>query len=170
MKWFVKLALVYCCIFAFASSAFAATQYYYLRASGAGSNFGDTGTWAVMPTTDANAMSVSSFNDPNNWSTSENPNKIDPDDVVYIKGTWGSANESIIPRGGCTLDFYEPGDYDPETMSHTIEPVLNRPMYINVDNVTVQDGRFVDWGNRSIVVGAERFGKVRYCKILRNHS
>lgn len=67
----------------------ATTQYYYLRTTGAGSNSGDTGTWVVVPTTGGNAMSASNFNDSGNWSATDDANKLDADDVVYVKGSWG---------------------------------------------------------------------------------
>ena len=167
MNWFVKLALVYCFIFVFSTSAFATTQYYYLRVSGAGSNSGDAGTWTTVPMTDANAMSRSNFNDSGNWSKSDNAGKLDPDDVVFVKGSGWTWNYSLTPTFGITLDFYEPGDYDAETMSQSITPIFRSNIRVEVDNVTIQDGRF-GGAARSIIVGANHGSKVQNNKVLRN--
>ncbi len=137
-----KIFLLILCLFS-ASSAFATTQYYYLSPTGAGSNSGDTGTWNTVPTTVANAMSASNFNDPGNWSTSDSASKLDPDDVVYPKGIWSSEAYNLTPVMGITLDFYENGDFDPVNGDKTIEPVF-RNTRINawVNNVKIYDGRF----------------------------
>lgn len=125
------------------SPAFATTQYYYLTPAGAGTNLRDTGAWAAVPETEANAMSASNFNDPKNWSKSDSADKIDPDDVVYPKGIWDSPNYNLTPVMGITLDFLENGEYDPVGGSKTIEPVFkNTKIFIRTNNVKIYDGRF----------------------------
>lgn len=133
--------LLFC--FVFSSPAFATTQYYYLRPTGAGSNSGDSGTFAAVPTTDANAMSARNFNDPMNWSTSDSASKIDPDDVVYPKGTWDNQDYDLKPVYGVTLDFWENGDFDPVNGDHTAEPLFKwTKIFVRTNNVKIYDGRF----------------------------
>jgi len=161
-----KLFIIVLILF-WAGNALATTQYYYLRTTGAGGNASDTGTWEVLPDSDGDAMSASNFNESGNWSATDNASKLDSDDVVYVKGSWGGGYD-LHPVSGITIDLYEPGDYDPETMSHSIEPVFHSTIYVEVDNVTIQDGRF-DFAARHIVVAGNHESKVRYNKVLRSY-
>ena len=151
-----KMFFFFLCLI-FTSPVFATTQYYYLRIKGSGGNSGDTGVWSVAPKTDANAMSVNNFNDARNWSTSDNSSKIDPDDIVYVKGSgWTSYSYNLTPVYGVTLDFYEEGDYNHEIMSHTSEPFFkNCKINIATDNVTILDGRFNgEWYGSQVSIDA----------------
>ena len=146
------------------SQAHAATQYYYLRAKGAGSNSNDSGTWEKVPSIDENAMSANNFNDLTNWSDTDSENKIDSDDIIFVKGDgWNSSSYNLKPIKGITLDFYEEGDFDYQTMDHTIEPCFTySKIIITTDNVKILDGRFnKEWygSGRSIDAATYNSGK-----------
>ena len=159
-----KIFLLWFCINCF-TTALATTQYYYLTTTGAGKNAGDTGSWDNVPNTEDNAMSAKNFNDPNNWSDTDSESKLDADDVVFVKGSWGwgydlTVNKPII------IDFYESGDYDPINMDHSILPVYKSKIYIKSNDVTIRDGRF-GLSPRAIIV--EELTKIQRLKILKNY-
>ena len=163
-----KTSFLICLIlFLSVSPIWATTQYYYLRATGAGSNSGDTGTWNVVPTSDGNAMSASNFNTSGNWSATENVNLLDPDDVVYVKGSGWTSSYNLTPVYGITIDGKESGDYDPDSESHTIDPVMYGYIDIDVDDVTVQDMRMSAYDN-DIRIGIYNGSKVSGATIKRN--
>jgi hypothetical protein len=106
----VILTLTSVLIFCFSlipSQVHAAANTYYVTQSGAGGHDGKSL---------ANAWSVSNFNNPANWSASDNLDKIDPGDTIYFSGT---ITTRIVVQGSgtsgnyITLDGYEAGDCDP---------------------------------------------------------
>lgn len=112
----------------------AEAETYYITPTGAGDHSGSS---------ESNAMSADDFNNPDRWSMTDDPNKLDPDDIVYPKGRWDSASYNLVPVHGITIDLYEDGDYDPATMSQTMEPFFTySKIIVQTDGVTVQDGRF----------------------------
>jgi hypothetical protein len=166
-----KMFFILVLIVSSASFAFSATQLYYLRTTGAGSNYGDTGNWNVVPSSDANAMSAANFNDSRNWSATDNASKLDPDDVVYVKGGtgWNKAAYNLTPVYGITLDFYESGNWTPSLGVKGGRPdatFIGSRIIVNVDNVTVQDGAFTGSSYR---VSVGNVNKVRCFKLLRNY-
>jgi hypothetical protein len=80
---------------------YAATNNYYVTQNGSGERNGATLS---------NAWSVSDFNNPINWSSIDDSEKIDPGDTVYFSG---SITTGLLPQGSgkpqnyITLDGYE---------------------------------------------------------------
>ena len=106
----IILTLTSIFIFAFSllpSQVNAAANTYYVTQNGNGARSG---------VSLGNAWSVSDFNSSDNWSTTDNPTRIDPGDTVYFSGTITS---TLRPEGSgssgnyITLDGYEAGDCDP---------------------------------------------------------
>ena len=106
----VILTLASILIFCFSlhpMQVYAAANTYYVTQNGSGARDGKSL---------AGAWSVSNFNNPANWSASDNADKIDPGDTVYFSGTITTA---IIVQGSgtsgnyITLDGYQAGDCDP---------------------------------------------------------
>ncbi len=88
---------------------YATVHTYYITQNGNGSKDGKSL---------GNALSVSNFNNSANWSTKNNPNKIDPGDTVYFSGMISS--RVLLPRGYggtpgkyITLDGWEGGTCNP---------------------------------------------------------
>jgi len=94
---------------------YSATQSYFVTPTGNASDPDCSGGGAPSC---SGAWDVSDFNSSSNWSTSENANKIDPDDVVYFTGSF--TDNIRLPDGyygtsgtHIVLDGYYAGDCDP---------------------------------------------------------
>ncbi|MFC1611319.1 right-handed parallel beta-helix repeat-containing protein [Myxococcota bacterium] len=119
---------------------------YFVTQTGSGSGNG----------TEHNAWSVSDFNDPQNWSSAESADRIDPGDTVFFSGTITS---EITLQGSGTrekrivIDGYQSDDCDPINSVCSDSAVVDRndpesgTYYgINInhsDHIIVQDFRLI---------------------------
>ena len=137
MKKIITLTSVF--IFCFSllpSLVHAAGNTYYVTQNGNGARNGQSL---------GNAWSVSDFNNPTNWSTIDNSNKIDPGDTVYFSGT---ITAQILPQGSgtsgypITLDGYQAGDCDPINSVCSSSALLTTGLHdYDQDYITIQDFR-----------------------------
>jgi len=146
------------------------TQVYYLSLAGAGGNSGDDGAWNVVPTSAANAMSAANFNDGSNWSDSDDVEKMDAGDIVYVVGEdWPKGND-LTPLQGITLDFYEPGDFDPfDENNKNVSPAFSATIRVDVDNLSIIDGRFHGRWTGAANILTNYNMKISGLKVLRNY-
>ncbi len=134
---------------------YAAANNYYVTQNGKGTNDGKSMV---------NSWSVSDFNSPANWSTTDHPNRIDPGDTVYFSGT---VTTILKPQGGgtsgnyITLDGWEGGTCDPIESECTSSAEITAPKYSfwlrNQDYIIIQDFRMP--GNTLQLAGTSQGAK-----------